>query len=66
MKNLETQLNHPYPDDAKCPNKRCKNYGDRLECYFNYQNCRKYVRWDEAMKIYVRRVLLKNYLKNKK
>jgi len=65
MKNLESQLNHPHSKEIICRNIRCKERGTRLDCYSTYQNCDRYVRWKRAIEIYIRRVELRKYLKEK-
>lgn len=65
--NLLNKINYPEPDLVHCPYKRCKIYGEILDCYFDlYKNCERYLKWKNAVELYKRQKLQAQYLKRKK
>ena len=60
-------FNHPTPDLVSCPYKRCKVYGESLDCYLdNHHNCETYLRWRAALDLHVRRAEKKEFFRNLK
>jgi len=62
---LEQEVNHPVEELVECRYARCKRRGEFINCYFAYEQCNIYQRWEAALELYTRRVLQKQYLKNK-
>jgi len=63
--NLEQEVNHPDKGMVQCNYLRCKKRGKFVNCYFAFEQCRTYQRWEDAIRIYTNRALQRRYLKEK-
>ena len=63
--NLEQEVNHPDEKMVQCKYLRCKKRGKVVNCYFAFEQCRMYQRWEDAMRRYVNRALKRQYLREK-
>jgi len=53
MKDFERKIDSQ-PDLVDCPYKRCKEYGETLDCYMDlYFNCVEYIRWENIRQQFI-------------
>jgi len=54
-------------DFVKCPYIKCNTYGEFIYCYFTtFENCETYERWQADIELYVKKCLVRQYLKRKR